>query len=128
MADVFQQMDMVSSGECAIEKLQQQTYDLILMDIDMPGLNGIEATTWIRHGHQPEQHHHLEKHQLETVLLQNRRTPIVAVTTNMSLEWKKTYLKVGMNGCISKPISPYVLRHSLSQVLMYGSHWDYSDS
>jgi CheY-like chemotaxis protein len=99
MADVFHHIDMVSSGKDAIEKLQQQSYDLILMDIDMPELNGIEATSWIRHGHQQQQqqqHKHLEKHQLKTVLAQNRRTPIVAVTTNMSLEWKKAYLKVGM--------------------------------
>ncbi|KAI8333594.1 CheY-like superfamily [Chlamydoabsidia padenii] len=124
MADVFHQLDTVISAESAIEKLQQDTYDMILMDIDMPGLNGVEATSWIRRGHQQEQ----QDHDLDIVLSQNRRIPIVAVTTNISLEWKKAYLKVGMNGCIPKPISPYILRHSLTQVLMYGSYWDYSDA
>ncbi|CAO3587432.1 unnamed protein product [Absidia cylindrospora] len=127
MADIFEYMDMVSSGECAIEKLRQQAYDLILMDIDMPGLNGVDAASWIRRGHQLQEQR-FENYSLDTVLIQNRRAPIVAVTTNMSLEWKKTYLKVGMNGCLAKPISPIILRHSLTQVLMYGSYWDYSTS
>jgi CheY-like chemotaxis protein len=97
MADVFQHLDTVVSGESAIEKLQQDTYDMILMDIDMPGLNGVEATHWIRRGHQQQQLlQDDDEPDLDTVLVQNRRIPIVAVTTNMSLEWKKAYLKVGM--------------------------------
>lgn len=98
MADVFQHLDTVVSGESAIEKLQQDTYDMILMDIDMPGLNGVEATHWIRRGHQQQQQQQDDDGEpdLDTVLAQNRRIPIVAVTTNMSLEWKKAYLKVGM--------------------------------
>ncbi|KAI8081593.1 CheY-like superfamily [Halteromyces radiatus] len=96
MADIFQHMDMASSGEDAIEKLRQQFYDMILMDIDMPGLNGIDAASWIRRGHQQQQEQ--QQQQLAFVLTQNRYIPIVAVTTNMSMEWKKAYLKVGMVG------------------------------
>lgn len=99
MADVFEFMDMVSSGEGAIEKLKQKAYDLILMDIDMPGLNGIDAATWIRRGHHLQDQQlqlELDQYHLDHVLIQNRRAPIVAVTTNMSMEWKKAYLKVGM--------------------------------
>ncbi|CAO3632997.1 unnamed protein product [Cunninghamella blakesleeana] len=118
MANVFRYMDLVESGEKAIEKLQQNIYDLILMDIDMPNLNGIDTASFIRSGQ--------KKGSLTPVLYQNRHVPIVAVTTNISLEWKKTYLKVGMNGCLSKPVSPFILRQSLTQVLMYGSHWDYN--
>ncbi|SAM02702.1 hypothetical protein [Absidia glauca] len=131
MADIFEFMDMVSSGEGAIEKLKQTAYDLILMDIDMPGLNGIDAATWIRRGHHLQDQQlqlELDQYHLDHVLTQNRRAPIVAVTTNMSMEWKKAYLKVGMNGCLPKPISPIILRHSLTQVLTYGSYWDYSTS
>jgi CheY-like chemotaxis protein len=99
MADIFEFMDMVSSGEGAIEKLKQTAYDLILMDIDMPGLNGIDAATWIRRGHHLQDQQlqlELDQYNLDHVLTQNRRAPIVAVTTNMSMEWKKAYLKVGM--------------------------------
>ncbi|KAI8075187.1 CheY-like superfamily [Gongronella butleri] len=157
MSDTFQFIDLVPNGQRAIDQLRKHTYDLILMDIDMPRLNGIEATSWIRRGHL----HHLlatannaanadnagnddeinsnnsakthtkkkvdnDKPAQAPVLIQNRRVPIVAVTTNMTMDWKKRYLQAGMNGCLSKPVSPFILKHSLTQVLLYGSYWDYS--
>ncbi|ORX48598.1 CheY-like protein [Hesseltinella vesiculosa] len=137
MSDIFQYIDLVPSGHKAIEQLQLHTYDLILMDIDMPGLNGLEATSWIRRGHLTPLASSPEDDvvslsdndtSLLPVLIQNRRVPIVAVTTNMTMDWKKRFLRAGMNGCLSKPVSPFNLKHSLTQVLFYGSYWDYSSS
>lgn len=105
MSDSIEHMELVKSGVKALEVLKCRPFDLILMDIDMPVLNGIETTKHIRSTVEFD------------ILPQNRKAPIVAVTTNDSQEWRQTYTKIGMNGCVSKPISPKDLKLTLSKVL-----------
>ncbi|KAG0764670.1 hypothetical protein G6F62_008002 [Rhizopus arrhizus] len=105
MSDVFQQIEVVKSGVKALEVLRCRPFDLVLMDIDMPILNGVETTRHIRSTTESD------------ILLHNRNIPIVAVTTNDSDEWRQLYTKVGMNGCISKPISSNELKSILSNLL-----------
>jgi CheY-like chemotaxis protein len=85
MAHMIDHMEMAKSGVKALELLNVQSYDLVLLDIDMPILNGIETARHIRHSTDEYD-----------VLACNRTIPIVAVTTNDSAEWKRAYYDAGM--------------------------------
>lgn len=127
MSDMIHHIETARSGTRALELLKQQTFDLVLLDIDMPGLNGIDTALQIRNSKNYD------------ILFQNHTIPIVAVTTNDSDDWKRSFAKAGMvrlllyplhiksasnqsqNGFISKPVVPSVLKQTLYQVLRHGS-------
>lgn len=90
------------NAEIAIELLQEEGYyDLILMDIQMPNVNGYEATVKIR--------------QMEND--KKAQIPIVAMTANVFAEDRKLALDLGMNGHISKPIDMKKVRKVLHNIL-----------
>lgn len=90
------------NAEIAIELLQEEGYyDLILMDIQMPNVNGYEATVKIR--------------QMEND--KKAQIPIVAMTANVFAEDRKLALDLGMNGHISKPIDMKKVRKALHNIL-----------
>ena len=72
----------------AVEAWRNGPWDLILMDIQMPGMDGISATRAIRAAEAGEG---------------RARTPIVAVTTNAMPKQIQEYLGVGMDGVVAKP-------------------------
>lgn len=78
--------DVASNGYEAVQAMLHQTYDVVLMDIQMPGMDGIEATTKIR-----EQ-------------LAENRPWIIALTANALQGDRERYLGVGMDDYLSKPI------------------------
>ena len=78
----------VSSGEDGIELLKKERVDLILMDIQLPGIDGIETTKKIR------------KSKL------NGEIPIIAITSYAMAGDKEKALKAGCTGYIEKPIDP----------------------
>jgi CheY-like chemotaxis protein len=84
MSVSIEHMELVKSGVKALEVLKCRPFDLILMDIDMPILNGIETTKHIRSSTEFD------------ILPRNRKIPIVAVTTNDSSKWRATYKEIGM--------------------------------
>lgn len=81
-------VDPVSNGQQAIEYFKENNYDLVLMDIQMPDIDGFEVTNQIRN---------IEKKP-------NIHTPIIAMTAYAMAEDKERCLKAGMDGFISKPI------------------------
>lgn len=83
------------------EHSQPGTYDLLLMDIQMPNMNGYEATKAIRSGSHPE---------AGTI-------PIVAMTANAFAEDVLDALQAGMDGHVAKPVDMAVLKKTISQVL-----------
>lgn len=87
------EVDLASNGLVAFEKCQNQKYDLIFMDCQMPVLNGFEATKRIR--------------QLEG---EKGQTPIIALTADAGGADKTNYSESGMNGFLAKPIE---LQHLL---------------
>ncbi len=92
------------NGQIAFDKVRQSNpgdYDLILMDIQMPIMNGYEATKQIR--------------SLSNKFLAN--TPIVAMTANAFEDEKKRALSCGMNGHIAKPIDVTVLFETIKQII-----------
>ena len=92
--------DMANNGKEAVEKFKNNKYDLILMDINMPIMDGIEATKLIR---QYEKENNLKP------------TKIVAVTANAIEGDKAKFLAIGMDDYISKPIDINKLKEVLNQ-------------
>ena len=96
-------LDRVEDGLACINRLSEvdaDLYDLILMDIQMPNMNGYEATRRIR--------------QFENV--KKASIPILAMTANAFEEDKKMAIKAGMNGHISKPIDVNVLENQIINI------------
>jgi PAS domain S-box-containing protein len=91
MADIGITADAAEDGAIALSLARQQRYDLILMDMQMPVLNGVDATRAIR---------------MESL---NVDTPILAMTANAFDEDRQVCLDAGMNDHIAKPVDPGVL-------------------
>jgi CheY-like chemotaxis protein len=87
------QVDAVENGQQALEQLEQDHYDLILMDIQMPVMDGMEATQRIRASSVPY-----------------RDVPILALTASVMREEQDEYLSMGVNDIICKPFSVKNLR------------------
>ncbi|MCG8699854.1 MAG: response regulator [Bacteroidales bacterium] len=94
-------IDVASNGKEALEKFGTKKYDLILMDIQMPVMNGIIATKKIR---ELESSSHLH-------------TPIIAITANALSGDKEACLAAGMNDYISKPFQVEVLLQKMENLL-----------
>ncbi|MGF7173916.1 PAS domain S-box protein [Azospirillum doebereinerae] len=90
---------VVSSGEEALQSLREVKFDLVLMDVQMPGLDGYETTRRIRR-------------QLERVAM-----PIVAMTAHTMAGDREHCLESGMNDHVSKPIDPEALYATLARWL-----------
>jgi CheY-like chemotaxis protein len=92
--------DVASNGKEALEMHQKNLYDLILMDVRMPVMDGIEATRLIRQ---------FEK---EAEIL--HKVLIVALTASEPTEFKNQYQSVGMDGFLDKPVRVELLEEYLS--------------
>ncbi len=93
-------VECAADGEEAVERFREsipETYRLILMDIQMPRMNGYEATAAIRQTHRPD----------------SATVPIYAMTANAFAEAERQSLLSGMNGYLTKPIE----RKKLAEVL-----------
>ena len=83
------EVETADSGEAAIPAAARGGYDLILMDVNMPGMDGVEATRCIRNLPEPA-----------------ARVPIVALTADVMTHHQAAYHAAGMNGFVPKPFSP----------------------
>lgn len=90
-------------GEQAVQQWSQGGVDLVLMDVQMPGSNGLQATRRIR--------------ELE-IARGLPHTPIVAVTANAMNGDREACLAAGMDGYTPKPVSPQALMHAMDQALL----------
>lgn len=88
---------LAENGFQALDYLRQETFDLILMDIQMPGMSGVEATRRIR----------AEFPELDL--------PIIALTANAMKGDEQEYLLAGMNACLTKPIQMNLLATTLQE-------------
>ena len=77
--------DVVDNGIAAIRRVRENDYDLILMDIQLPQMDGLEATRRLR--------------------IEGYKNPIIALTAHASSEEKQSSLDSGCNGLITKPVS-----------------------
>jgi CheY-like chemotaxis protein len=86
------EVDVAENGEVAIGKFVQRVYDLILMDIQMPVMDGITASKKIR--------------MMEFDNVAGTKVKIFALTANAQKQDKDECLAAGMDGYISKPLNP----------------------
>jgi PAS domain S-box-containing protein len=96
------ELTLTADGDEAIAATQAETFDLILMDIQMPGCNGVDATRAIRA---------LEQSQGKPC------TPIVALTANVMAHQRAEYQQAGMDGLVEKPIEISALYAAIGQAL-----------
>ncbi len=95
-------VDAVTNGKLALEALEKCSYDLVLMDIQMPEMDGLEATRVIRNPH-------------STVL--NHDIPIIALTAHAMKGDREKCLNAGMDDYVSKPIHPDSLLKAIERRL-----------
>jgi PAS domain S-box-containing protein len=81
--------DVAENGKQALEKVQQKAYDILLMDLQMPVMNGLEAASAIR--------------QLSG---EYEKLPIIALTADVSTDIKEKIKEAGMNHYLAKPFNP----------------------
>jgi CheY-like chemotaxis protein/HPt (histidine-containing phosphotransfer) domain-containing protein len=91
--------DAVGDGAEAVELLKFVPYDLVLMDMQMPEMDGLEATRIIRNP--------------QSAVL-NHGVPVIAMTANAMQVDRQRCLEAGMNGYVSKPVSPQALAEALN--------------
>jgi CheY-like chemotaxis protein len=92
--------ELVRNGEQAIDAVQAGEFNLVLMDIRMPGMDGVDATLAI--------------HRLSS---QFERLPIIAVTADCDLEDQARYRAAGMCGMVAKPIRIPALLDEIERAL-----------
>ncbi|MCO5589042.1 hypothetical protein L7F22_043007 [Adiantum nelumboides] len=97
-------VEVVDNGELALQRIRERTYDVVLMDVSMPIMGGIEATRLIR--------------QFEATLEPPAtRVPIIALTAHAMLGDKERCIAAGMDGYCSKPLKSRDLLATMRQVI-----------
>ncbi|HZZ30785.1 MAG TPA: PAS domain-containing protein [Phenylobacterium sp.] len=95
------QVATAADGYLGVDAAQRGDFHLILMDVQMPGIDGLEAARRIRALGGPA-----------------AETPIVALTANVLAHQRRAYLEAGMDGVVGKPISPGVLLREIARLSM----------
>jgi signal transduction histidine kinase/HPt (histidine-containing phosphotransfer) domain-containing protein/FixJ family two-component response regulator len=90
--------DLVGDGRAAVSAVQQRPYDAVLMDVQMPEMDGVAATRAIRALPGPA-----------------GRVPIIGLTANALAGQCEEYLGVGMDDCLTKPVEPEALATALAR-------------
>lgn len=93
--------DLATNGAEAVQMIESTPYDLVLMDVEMPEMNGCDATSAIR------------SHEKNT----RRHVPIVAMTANAMKGDRERCLEAGMDDYLSKPINPQALADMIERYL-----------
>ncbi len=92
------QVRVAGDGHEAIEKVEEMVPDLILMDVKMPNMNGLEAT--------------------HAIMTTNPAIPIIMMTAYGEIEVVKQALEAGVRRCISKPFDIITLRDMVNELML----------
>lgn len=96
------EMKVVNNGKEAVDAIQESNFDMILMDLQMPEMDGYEATERIRKLDDPYK----------------RKVPIVALTAAALKEVREHVYAAGMNDFVTKPFNPAELEQKLAQIVL----------
>jgi PAS domain S-box-containing protein len=102
LSEMGHRSSVAENGEQALEMLRENEYDLVLMDVQMPKMNGMEATIRIRQGGDRRI---------------RKDIPIIALTAYAMKNEVQQLLDAGMDACVSKPINRDHLFHSIEQLV-----------
>ncbi|MDY7010669.1 MAG: response regulator [Planctomycetota bacterium] len=91
----------VGTGTAAVARQSSELFDIILMDMQMPEMDGLEATAAIRDSERDT----------------NRHVPIIAMTANAMSDARQVCLAAGMDGYVSKPMSAEALKKTIDEVI-----------
>lgn len=94
-------LDIAKNGEWVLEYLERYPYDLLLLDLTMPVMDGYDAATAIRN--------HIDK--------KIQKIPIIALTARTTDEERLEAKEVGINAYITKPVDPDVLFETVEKLL-----------
>jgi len=94
-------LHIAENGRAAIEKLSEQSFDLILMDVEMPEMDGYEATDYIR-----------------TKMPEIQHIPIIIITSHEHPEHATKSLLTGANSYLKKPFSEVALLSEIETLLL----------
>jgi CheY-like chemotaxis protein len=94
------EIDSIDTGEAALQLLLHRKYDLIFMDLGLPGMNGIQVTKKIREQEEDRN---------------TSNIPIIALTAQTGTSAASAALKAGMNGFIPKPLTPDKAQEALDK-------------
>lgn len=94
-------VSQAESGERALEMARQQAFDVILMDMHLPGMDGLETSRLLR----------------EQVTGLNQDTPIIAITASVTPEDIRRYLDAGLKAVVAKPVQWPRLTQALAQAM-----------
>lgn len=97
-------VECVCNGAAAIDKASHSSFDLILMDLQMPGMDGFQTATHIR------------------AIPDYAETPIIAVTANCSSDFRDRCFKIGMQGFLAKPVQSKELVQAVEKHLAGRPH------
>lgn len=92
---------IVENGQLALDELKQNTYDLVLMDVQMPVMDGIQATKKIR----------------TDLALDKSQLPILGLTASFQYSDLDYYRNIGMNDCLGKPLKLIALQEAVSNAV-----------
>lgn len=93
-------VECVCNGPAAIDRVSRETFDLILMDLQMPGMDGFQTAKYIRN------------------IPAYANTPIIAVTANCSSEYRDRCFEIGMQGFLAKPVRSSELVQTVEKYLV----------
>lgn len=94
----------VSNGKDALSSFSKEKFDIIILDIQIPIINGIEVTKKIK----------------EKENFKKKKTPIIALTAYSYEEDKKLFIETGMDFCITKPIDEKLLLETIFKLTKNG--------
>jgi two-component system sensor histidine kinase BarA len=98
LADFGVQVLGCSNGQAALDAAANERFDLVFMDVQMPGMNGMDVTRRLRAGEGP-----------------NARTPVIAVTAHALAEERQQLIDAGMDDYLTKPVGERQLRYVLER-------------
>lgn len=104
------QADIAKNGLEALQALERKPYDVVFMDVQMPVMDGLEATRQIRQRRDASGHPHFK-----------RRIAIVAMTANAMQGDRDKCITAGMDDYISKPVRPEMLQAVIERI---GANWE----
>lgn len=88
---------VAENGQLAVDELRRSSYDLVLMDVQMPVMDGVECTKQIR----------------SVLGLSKLELPVIGLTASFQHSDLRYYQDVGMNNCLGKPLRVDKLKHAI---------------